>query len=43
MVIFFEEWLINAGAVVQMCSVKKVFLNILQNSQENSPVPEPPF
>ena len=43
MVIFFEEWLINAGAVVQMCSVKKVFLNILQNSQENSPVPEPLF
>ena len=24
------------GAVIQRCSVKKVFLNILQNSQEDS-------
>ena len=28
--------LIFQEAVVQWCSVKKVFLNVLQNSQENT-------
>ena len=33
----------NSEAVAQRCSVKKVFLEISQNSQENTPVPETLF
>ena len=36
------RFLITEEAVAQTCSVKKVFLEISQNSQE-TPVPESPF
>ena len=33
---YFRTKYLNAEAVAQMCSVKKVFLEISQNSQENT-------
>ena len=32
----FEDYLIGSEAVARRCSVKKVFLEISQNSQENA-------
>ena len=31
-----SKFIVNAEAVTQRCSVKKVFLEVLQNSQENT-------
>ena len=36
-------YLFETEAVAQRCSIKKVFLEILQNSRRKTPVPESPF